>query len=438
MDELKNITFVVFGGTGDLAQNRIVPAIAYLFDTNKIGKLSTIIGVGRKSFTDQTYREFCDIKSEINIIYFKADVESKTDLLPLPGLLEKIGNKDILYYLSISNQLFGPVTSRLVELNLNKKPGYTIKIAFEKPFGTNLESSIELEKNVHLAFEEKNVYRVDHFLGKETVQNLLVFRFANPLFTKIWSSDFIEKIHITGDEDIGVGSRIYYYDTAGAVKDMIQNHMLQLAAFVLMDAPYSLDPDEIQYEKAKAIHYLDIEGKDSIYIAQYEGYQEEASSLRPNSTTETFAALKIFSKSPKWRDVPIYLTTGKNLPKKIAEIIIDFKKDKQNLYQTVLGMTNRLIIRIQPMQEVLLEINTKKHYSEEIEPVIMTFSRDFGFSRKSPETYGKLIYECIQGNKILFISSDEIKESWRLIDKALSYNPKLNKYPKNQYPKFDL
>jgi glucose-6-phosphate 1-dehydrogenase len=435
---MENITFVVFGGTGDLARNRIIPAIALLYDTNKIGNLSTIIGIGRKSFTDESFKEYCELRSGIKVIYFRADIEAKTDLEGLPGLLEEIGNKNIIYYLSISNQLFGNVTSKLKELGLNQKPGYQIKIAFEKPFGTCLESSIALETNVHQAFEEKNVYRVDHFLGKETVQNLLVFRFGNPLFAKIWSGEFIEKIHIVGDEDIGVGSRVYYYDTAGAVKDMIQNHMLQLASFVLMDAPYSLDPDEIQYEKAKAIHYLDINGKEDIYIAQYEGYQDEAKAIQPNSKTETFAALKVYSKTPKWRDVPIYITTGKNLPAKIAEIIIEFKKDKQILYQSSRGVSNRLIIRIQPMQEVLLEINAKKHGSEEVEPVVMTFIRDFGFSRKSPETYAKLLYECILGNKILFISSDEIKESWRLIDKALSFNPKLEYYPKNQYPKFNF
>jgi glucose-6-phosphate 1-dehydrogenase len=435
---MEDITFVVFGGTGDLAKSRILPAIALLYENGKVGKQSVIIAIGRRDFNDASFADFIGIHNSIKIIYLQADIEGKIRLEKLPQLVNATGNKSILHYLSISYRLFGNVTVQLKELGLNQKPGYNIKIVYEKPFGHDLASAIELDNALHKCFDEDNVYRVDHFLGKETVQNLLVLRFANPLFERIWNSNFVEKIRIIGDEDIGVMNRLSYYDETGAMKDMVQNHMLQLAAFVLMESPLSLDPTDIQDQKARALSSLYIKDREDVSIAQYEGYRDEARPIRPNSNTETYAALRIFSKMEKWRGVPILISTGKMLPKKYAEIVMEFKKDTELLFSGSTNTPNKLIIRIQPMQEILLEINSKKQDSGEVEPVVMTFSRDSGFSRKSPETYAKIINEAILGNKTMFIRSDEIREAWRLIDKALSYNPPLLTYPKNGYPTIDL
>lgn len=435
---MEDITFVVFGGTGDLAKNRILPAIALLYEKGNVGKNSVIIAIGRREFNDTSFADFVGIHNSIRIIYLQADIEGKLRLEKLPQLVQATGNKAILHYLSISYRLFSNVTVQLKELALNQKQGYNIKIMYEKPFGHDLVSAIELDNALHQCFDEEKVYRVDHFLGKETVQNLLVLRFANPLFERIWNSNFVEKIRIIGDEDIGVMNRISYYDETGAMKDMVQNHMLQLAAFVLMEAPLSLDPTDIQDQKARALSSLYIKGPDDVSIAQYEGYQTEALPIRMNSTTETYAALRIFSKMEKWHGVPIFITTGKMLPKKYAEIVMEFKKDSELLFKTANNAPNKLIIRIQPIQEILLEINSKKQDSGEVEPVVLTFSRDLGFSRKSPETYAKIINEAVLGNKTMFIRSDEIREAWRLIDRALSFKPPLIKYPKNGYPKIDL
>jgi glucose-6-phosphate 1-dehydrogenase len=205
-----------------------------------------------------------------------------------------------------------------------------------------------------------------------------------------------------------------------------------------MNAPISLEPNEIQNEKVKAIHNLYMKDSKDIALGQYEGYQEEVKSIHPNSETETYAALRVYSKDYRWRDMPIIISTGKNLTKRSAEIIIEFKKDQHILYTSAFNSPNRLIIRIQPMQELILEINNKKHGSGDVEPVLMTFSRDFGFSRKSPETYSKLIWECCLASKIMFIRSDEVQEAWRLVDQALAFRPKVFVYPKNTNPKIDF
>lgn len=431
---MENVTFVLFGATGDLAKARLLPAIDSLLKKKEIGSESAIIAIGRKEFTDESFKEYSGMT--LNTKYLKADIEISGNLKGLSKLIDEIGNKNIIYYLSISYKFFDIVTKQLKRLELNRKEGYNIKIMYEKPFGNNFKSSLKIDKSVHSAFDENEVYRVDHYLGKETVQNLLILRFANPLLESIWNNGSVDRIIIISDEEVGVGQRIAYYDETGALKDMVQNHLLQLASFILMEPPISLDYHEVHNNKVKAIKSLFLKKTEDVLLGQYEGYIEEAARIRPGSNTETFVKLTLFSKLKKWKDVPIVIRTGKKLANKNAEIIIEFKKEPCILYCSPNTPPNRLVIKIHPTQDIILEVNTKKPNEFDVQKADLVFSHDCSFSSNAPKTYEKLICECIKGDKILFPRFDELTEAWKLIDhiESLRQTIKFVQYPVGKSP----
>ena len=428
------VTFVIFGGTGDLCIDRLIPAIIRMSENGKIHKDAMVAGVGRKEFTDDEYKKFLydsikkkpseDVWEKLNIKYFMADFSADN---PLDGMkeflnkIEKMTYSDRIYYFAVSYKYFGRITSQLKKYDLHSGSKCFRRVVYEKPFGHNLKSSDEIDKCIHSVFDEKDVYRIDHYLGKETVQNILVFRFSNPIFERMWNSRFIEKIKIISNENAGVEDRIEYYDMSGAIRDMVQNHLLQLVSLMLMESPKSLDPDDVHNKKIEVLKTLEFKGKDDIITGQYESYKDELkkNGMKENSKTETFVKLRLFSNMGRWKGVPVILGTGKKLADKYAKIIVEFKKEPCILYCSPFTSPNILTINIQPTQDITFEFNVKKPGANyDIEKVKLEFCHDCHFGPNSSETYEKLLNDVVKGDRTLFARFDEVRESWKIVDKV--------------------
>jgi len=432
---MESVTFVLFGATGDLATTRLVPSFARLVTKGQVGPESIIVAVGRRPLDDSSYRALIHTKDlgPVKILYHQADLEHPHGLADLHTfLLRHHAPKHRIFYLSISYTLFPLVIQQLKEHRLHTSQDGFSRIIFEKPFGGDLASARHMDNEIHHVFNEEDVYRIDHYLGKETVENFLAFRFSNPLFERIWNHEFIDRIFIRSDETDGVGHRVGYYDTSGALRDMVQNHLLQLLSFVLMDAPMSLEPNAISEQKKNAIASLHLKSHHDIVIGQYDDYQEEIKKIHPGSTTETFIGLRFHSSLPRWNGVPIIIRTGKKLPTKEAEVVIDFKKEPCLHYCNLLTPPNRLIIRIQPEQDILLSMNVRNARTDAVEESSMVFSHAVHFKSNSVEAYEKLIAQCILGNKTLFPRFDELQEAWKIVEKIEAQK---SKTPLLQYSK---
>jgi glucose-6-phosphate 1-dehydrogenase len=418
---MRTVTIVILGGTGDLTKKKLLPAINSIVKRKIIDRID-VVSVGRRDYTPQEYAEHVNainLGLDINVVihYFKADFGVKNSLKGLPALLGNIetpGCIGRLFYLATSPEHFKPITEQLSKCC--QDPNRFNRIMIEKPFGYDLKSSNKLNKSLAKHFKEEQIFRVDHYLGKETVQNILVLRLSNPFFERTWNSDFIEKIAIIVNEDVGVGDRIGYYDSAGAVKDMIQNHLMQMAAFILMDAPKSTAPEHIHEEKTAAIGHL---RHTSIALGQYEGYLDElpASKLK-TSRTETFADIQLESTSKRWKGAKISLRTGKMLHERRAKIEIYYKKEPCTLFCDISTHPNMLVLNVQPTQDIDFFMNTKVPDTDmDITNIKMNFCRDCEFTSNSPESYEVIIEKSIKCDKTLFIGKPELDASWKLIDK---------------------
>ena len=430
LEKIKPFTLIVFGGTGDLAKIKLAPAIFSLVKKRAIPSDFSIVGIGRRPLSDEEYKKHLikfdnDIDQStwdnIDIHYFQADLSAPNALEGFEEYLSKSaktsGNR--IYYLATSNEVVCNVIDQLEKYNLCEHPEHFRRIVFEKPFGDCLESSIQLDKKARNVFSEKSIYRIDHYLGKYTVQNLLAFRFSNPLFEHTWSNKFIDQINIIADEDMGVGNRLAYYATAGAIKDMVQNHLLQIVSLMLMNAPEDLDEKSINNEKVKVLDTISINSSKNIVVGQYEGYVDEAKKAGITQTnTETFVELKLACNNERWKGTPIILRTGKRLTKKRACIEIIFKQHQKHKCLFPSAKPNTLFINIQPIKNISFRLNLKNPKGA-FAAHLMEHSHARSFGSRSISTYEKLIADCIRGDKTLFSRYDVLKTSWKITDEIL-------------------
>ncbi|AAO36382.1 glucose-6-phosphate dehydrogenase [Clostridium tetani] len=443
---MKNKAITIFGGTGDLAYRKLFPSLYNLYMLGSINDEYSIIGIGRRDYTKEDYltyiqagvKKFARInysddkfdKFSKIITYYKMDIQKEEEY---KGLIKYYKDKDIIknhiYYYAVAPRFFIPITKGLKN---NKCYLKDAKVIIEKPFGEDLESATYLNEQLSFVFKDKNIYHIDHYLGKEMIQNIINIRFANAIFKGIWNKDFIENIQINAFESIGVNNRGGYYDQSGALKDMVQNHLFQLLSIVAMEEPKEFNSDFIHEAQLKVLTEMKpIEDRDIdnyLVMGQYEGYREEKD-VNLKSKTETYVAMKIIIDNERWQGVPFYIRTGKKLNKRETEIIIKFKSTNKNIEG------NLLIIKIQPDEGIYLKFNIKKPGTvDEIQKVSMDFCQSCILENRinTPEAYERLLKACMDSDRSLFSKWEQIVVSWKYINKVLesyrSYSNKLYRY----------
>ncbi len=442
---MKNTTIVIFGASGDLTARKLVPALYNNFRKGRLPANTRIIGMARSKFTDEEFRaKMRDAVQTFVPREFQSDTWAQfaPSLFYQPGdmtrpeaypvLEQRIstlatngGNR--LYYLSTAPEFY-PIAARFLSehgMSLEAENDGFRRIIIEKPFGQDLDSAQELNRVVHHAFRESQVYRIDHYLGKETVQNILVFRFANAIFEPLWNRNYIDHMQITVSETVGVGHRAGYYDKAGVLRDMFQNHLLQLLTLVAMEPPHRYEADALRNKKVEVLSALrpitEKEVAEFTVRAQYEGYIHELG-VEQFSTTPTYAALKLSIDNWRWQGVPFYLRSGKYLAEKTSEVTIHFRQPPQQLFHfnpspSKLG-TNRLSICVQPDEGFHLLFAVKvPDQGMQVEPVDMDFHYKESFGEDAiPEAYERLLLDALTGDASLFARSDEIELAWKFID----------------------
>ena len=398
-----NSAIVILGASGDLAKRKLLPALATLYQQGEIDGGNVVIGSGRTEYTDAEFREHFDVPPEFaKLLYYYAGTKG------LKKFVESKGSFDqIIVFMALPPSVYA---ERAKELH-DEGFGPETRLIIEKPFGYDYESARKLNQQLHEVYDEAQIYRIDHYLAKEAVQNILVFRFANSLFNSIWNSANIESIQISAFEDIGVEDRGAYFDGAGIIRDMAQNHLMQLLCLMTMEAPASLDAEEIRAQKINVLKTISI---DSVYRYQYEGYHHERG-VAPGSTTETFAEIKLYINNFRWTGTPIYIRTGKALDRKGTEIGVRFKSLPRLLFnQEGRIQPNQIIFKIQPAEGIIIDMASKIPGSEQrLTQTAMKFCYEEEFDVEIPEAYQKLLLDALRGNKTLFVSADETEMSWR-------------------------
>lgn len=450
---------IIFGATGDLMHRKLISAYYRMLRDNMMPKEFAIVGFARRPLTDKKFKEslLASLK-EFNknlrisksiwdrlsqrIFYVPGNFNEAKGFRTLKTFLAKLEKRyhtrcNKLFYFATSSSNFSKIIHLLLKHKVlaskSENTDYFERLIFEKPFGHDLPSAEKINRVVEKAFQEDDLFRIDHYLGKETVQNLMVLRFANALFEPLWNNKYIDHVQIIADEVIGVGSRGGYYDQAGALEDMFQNHMMQLLMFTAMEPPIDLNPRSIASEKIKvllAIKEMDVEHiKKNTVKAQYKkgfangkmrkGYTE-VDGVDQDSNTETFIAAKLEIQNWRWAGVPFYLRSGKRLAKKQAKIVVHFKEAPRILfYEKQVGIhPNLLEIRLQPDEGIALMFNAKEPGKEmKVTDVKMDFCHSCLFNPNTPEAYQILLYDAMRGDKTLFSTWPEIARSWRVTDK---------------------
>ncbi|MCJ0743309.1 glucose-6-phosphate dehydrogenase [Pedobacter montanisoli] len=450
---LKPTIFIIFGGTGDLNKRKLAPALYNLYTENYMPGKFAIIGTGRTTYTNAQYREEIlhsvnefsrngEVQKERwdvfekNIHYISVDIEQQKTFEDLKeaivNLQEQFGpDTQTIFYLAVAPNFFPLIAECLHKYKLTSDEE-KCRIVIEKPFGHDLESAKKLNCLLSAIFTEKQIYRIDHYLGKETVQNMMAFRFANSLFEPLWNRTYIEHVQISVTEQLGVGERGGYYEDAGALRDMIQNHLLQLLCLVGMEAPISFNADEIRDRKVevlKAMRPFKPEnvslqavrgqyGKGWIEGKEVPGYRSEKD-VDPESNTETFAAIKFFIDNWRWQGVPFYLRTGKRLNQTSSTITIQFRDVPHHIFATSSiesWQQNRLIISIQPEMSIRLQVQSKRPGLNMIlNPVDMIFNYKGTYDNNTPEAYETLLLDVMTGDQTLFMRGDQVETAWELV-----------------------
>ncbi|HEY3134726.1 MAG TPA: glucose-6-phosphate dehydrogenase [Blastocatellia bacterium] len=447
-------TVVIFGASGDLTKRKLVPALYRLTQQRLLPAEFAILGFARTKMSHDefrnemkeaivTYSEAKQVDEAVwesfakGIFYIAGDINNSKSYSEIGKMLDKIdeergtaGNR--VFYLSTSPTLYAEAIQQLGAAGLAKpKDKGWIRIIIEKPFGRDLATARELNAEVAKVFDEDQVYRIDHYLGKETVQNLMVFRFANGIFEPIWNRRYVDHVQITNAESIGVEDRGGYYDTAGVVRDMIQNHVFQVTSLIAMEPPINLSANAVRDEKIKAMSAVREIPRDRVnefvVRGQYtagavagkpvKGYREEKD-VKPNSQTETFAALKLYIDNWRWADVPFYLRSGKRMPKRVTEIAIQFRKAPLQLFKGAEQEMepNVLVMRIQPDEGITLRIAAKvPGQVTRIRWVNMDFRYGASFGVASPEAYERLLLDCILGDSTLYARRDMTERGWEIV-----------------------
>ncbi len=447
-------TIVIFGASGDLTFRKLIPALYHLALEKALPTPYRIIGYARRDKTDDSFRQELrealtqfsrtkpvndDVWTEFakNIVYCQADISDPAGYEKLRQIIQSSPEprlkENLLFYLSVQPSLFGEIASRLSTVGLLKKEeGLTPdRLIIEKPFGHDLASAQELNAELIRFCHERQIFRIDHYLGKETVQNILMFRFSNAIFERLWHRESIDHVQITVSEKIGVGSRGGYYEEAGAMRDMVQNHMLQILALVGMEPPASVEAENIRDEKVKLLksvrpmtpqQVLENVVRGQYFAGEVDGearpaYRSEPK-VKPTSNVETYTAIRLFIDNWRWAGVPFYLRTGKNLPLSASEVRVQFKAAPNILFSARTQLDpNSLTLRLQPNEGITLRFNGKvPGAGTELRPVRMRFSYDSEFGAYTPEAYERLLLEAIAGDATLFIRRDEVETAWSIVD----------------------
>lgn len=450
-----NQILVIFGASGDLTSRKLLPSLFELFQRGLLPEKFLILGTARSEFTEEEFREH----QRRNLLNFRIEktTEEKTidHFLPIvrylsfnsddPAEFEKLKEKitelrrqtgipdNIIYYLATPPVMYGIIPDGLKRSQLNKseEEGGWRKIIVEKPFGTDLKSAQHLNGHLRTVFKENEIYRIDHYLGKETVQNILVLRFSNGIFEPLWNRNYISYVEISAFETLGVENRGSYYEGAGALRDMIQNHLMQLTAFVAMESPAAFDAESLRDEISKVFRSLHPLSDDDIVRGQYiagtvdgenmPAYRAEKG-VAPDSVTETYVSMRFFIDNWRWGGVPFYFHTGKRLPEKKSEIIIHFKATPHQFFvgECSGGSCNKLILRIQPDESISLRFGLKMPGAGfEVKQVSMDFRYDSLSSAYLADAYERLLLDAMQGDSSLYTRSDALEASWQFLEPVL-------------------
>ena len=438
-------SIIIFGASGDLTQRKLIPSFFNLFRKRKSPKNFNVVGYGWTPFTDEQFRahlrkgldeyasfEFTEGEWSLfapHLHYHQGKYDDQSRFQDLAAHLDTLeeGLANRLYYMSIPPSLFPVIISNLHATNQIQESGSWRRVVIEKPFGTDLASARQLNQQIHKVLNEKQIYRIDHYLGKETVQNILFTRFANTFFEPLWNRNYVDSVQVTVAEKVGVGHRAGYYDSVGVLRDMFQNHLLQLVTLVAMEPPASFNADALRNEKVKVLSAIQpVYGKAAAYNtvrAQYRGYLDEPD-VKKESTTPTYAALRLFINNWRWQGVPFYLRSGKRLAEKQTQIIIRFKEPPLAMFPMPPGQKmkpNMLVLYLQPDEGVHLRFEAKAPDTvAETRSVDMEFNYDQAFGPTAiPEAYERLLLDAIQGDAALFTRADEVEMAWALIDPIL-------------------
>ena len=447
---------VIFGASGDLTKRKLVPALYRLALDRRLPASFSIVGTSRSALTDDVFRtkmhdamqEFAEdgplveeqwLPFSKNLHYVGGDVSNPALYESLKQKLTELGRANVLFYLSIQPSFYAEVVERMGAAGLGRSEnGGWRRIVIEKPFGHDLASAQELNQRIHKVFPEEDVFRIDHYLGKETVQNILAFRFGNGIFEPLWNRRYVNQIQITAAESIGVEGRGAYYQEAGALRDMIQNHLLQVAATIAMEPSAVFEPNAVRDERAKLLRSVRIMRAEEVPLyavsGQYRGFRQEPG-VDPTTQINTFAAATFFIDNWRWAGVPFHIRTGKKLPKRSTEIAIEYNKVPHALFRpdsssdgtpaidptSFAVRPNMLILRIQPEEGISLRFLSKLPGSGmRLRPVSMDFNYGTSFGERSPSAYETLLLDALTGDATLYTRQDMVEASWRAVEPILN------------------
>ncbi len=432
------LTVVIFGATGDLTKRKLVPALFSLYTKQHISSFR-VVGLARRPWTTQEFRDrMADAIGSSGaapgflsrLEYVQASFEDASAY----RRLRELEPRNMIFYLSTPPDAYGTIIESIGAAGLANEDNFYRRVIVEKPIGHDLATALELNRTLTRVFREDQIYRIDHYLGKETVQNLMVLRFGNSILEPIWNNRYVEHVQITVAEELGVETRGGYYDNSGALRDMVQNHLLQLLCLVAMEPPIDLDANTIRDEKQKVLRTIKpitpaTVGRDTVR-AQYAAgvlageevpaYKAEPN-VAPSSATETYVALRLWLDSWRWSGVPFLLRTGKRLARKVSEIAVFFKDPPQHLFaEQSAPRPNSLIVHVQPDEGVTFNLNSKvPGFTTDMNPVNLRFSYGGSFGEEPPEAYERLLLDCMIGDCTLFNRADQVESSWRLVSGVL-------------------
>lgn len=465
---MKNPIFIIFGASGDLAKKKLLPALFRLYKEGSFPPGTKILGAGRTPLTTPAYREMILTRSLLatgkddndltefrefleKVEYLIMDPFQKEDYALLSERLKEVNpeSDNYVFYMATPPSLSEVIPLNLSYAGLNRSlrgERSARRIVVEKPFGYDLNSATKINMDLLSLFGEEQIYRIDHYLGKETVQNILALRFSNTIFEPLWNRNYIDRVEITAVENFGIGTRGEFYEKTGALRDMVQNHLIQLLALVAMEPPLSFNEREFRDEVVKVLRALrplnDKDIPDTVVRGQYigadgiPGYREEKS-VDPASHTETFLAMKLYVDNWRWQGVPFYIRTGKQMPTKVSEIVIHFRQTPHKLFtgRSDKPEQNQLIIRIQPNEGLLLKIDMKiPGRGFDVGKADMEFTYDKLGDQVPDDPYARLLLDCIYGDNTLFTRSDAVQASWSFFDPLLKYLRSNPEFPLYGYP----